>query len=153
MPETTVKTGYVNGSDMLVKAGGKCTGHATKHTLNLQSETKSHAVKPEASAPRSASLFSGKSVSGLSITINAEGLCHYAETENGFKAIAAEWVKGQSIEVECFERESDTEPYLKGMFVIVSISRDDPAQDDSSYTVQLENDGAPEIFDMTKISF
>lgn len=47
-------TGYINGSDLLLKVGGKAVGHCTSHTLTFNSETKDRAVKPVASAPRAA---------------------------------------------------------------------------------------------------
>ena len=46
---TTVKNGYVNGSDMLLYIGEKAIGHCTSHTTTFDTETKDRAVKPEAS--------------------------------------------------------------------------------------------------------
>ncbi len=46
---TTTKTGYCNGSDMLLYVGGKAVGHCTTHTSTFNSETKDRAVKPVAS--------------------------------------------------------------------------------------------------------
>jgi predicted secreted protein len=39
------------------------------------------------------------------------------------------------------ERENSEKPYLTGKFVIASLERTDPAQDDSTYSISLENDG------------
>ena len=39
------------------------------------------------------------------------------------------------------ERENDDQPYLTGKFVIASLERTDPAQDDATYSISLENDG------------
>ena len=64
----------------------------------------------------------------------------------------AAWKAGQSIEVKCMERENSEKPYLKGKFVIASLERTDPAQDDSTYTVNLENDGEPDTLDETAIT-
>ena len=61
------RTGYCNGSDMLVYVGGKAVGHCTSHTATFNSETKDRAVKPVASASLSAGLWKGKTVTGLSI--------------------------------------------------------------------------------------
>ena len=52
-----IKTGYCNGSDMLLYAGGKAVGHCTTHTTTLSSDTKDRAVKPVASAGISAGLW------------------------------------------------------------------------------------------------
>lgn len=137
---------YVNGSDLLLNVGGKAVGHCTTHTTTYNSETKDRAVKPVASAKKSAGLWKGKGVTGLSISINAEGLRYYSETENGFVQIALMWGKGQSVQVQAFEREGDATPYLQGKFVIASIEETSPAQDDATYTINLENDGEPDIY-------
>ena len=149
---STTKKGYCNGSDMLVYVGGKAVGHCTTHTTTLNSETKDRAVKPVATASISAGLWKGKGVTGLSISISAEGLVFYGESETGYKALYAACKAGQSIEVKCMERENSEKPYLKGKFVIASLERTDPAQDDSTYTVNLENDGEPDTLDETAIT-
>lgn len=149
---STTKKGYCNGSDMLVYVGGKAVGHCTTHTTTLNSETKDRAVKPAASQSISAGLWKGKGVTGLSISISAEGLVFYGESETGYKALYAAWKAGQSIEVKCMERENSDKPYLKGKFVIASLERTDPAQNDSTYTVNLENDGEPDTLDETAIT-
>ena len=145
------KTGYTNGSDLLLKVAGKTVGHCTSHTTTYNSETKDRAVKPAATQGVSAGLFKEKGVVGLSVSISFEGLCFYAETENGFKQILGEWKKGQSVEVEAFERESDETPYMTGKFVIASLENTAPAGEDASYTGSLENDGEV-IVDEDKIS-
>ena len=139
-------TGYINGSDLLLMVGGKAVGHCTSHTLTFNSETKDRAVKPVASAAKSSGLWKGKGVTGLSISISAEGLRFYDETENGHEQIAPLWGKGDSVEVKAFKRGGDTEPYVKGKFVIASIEETSPAQDDATYSVSLENDGEPDIY-------
>jgi predicted secreted protein len=137
---------YINGSDLLLKVAGKPIGHCTTHTTTFNSETKDRAVKPTADKKKSSGLWKGKGVTGLSISISAEGLRFYDETENCFEEISAKWGKGQSVEVEAFRREEDSVPYLKGKFVIASIEEGAPAQDDSTYSVSLENDGEPDVY-------
>lgn len=139
-------TEYVNGSDVLMNVGGKAVGHCTTHTVTYNSETKDRAVKPEASKSRSSGLWKGKGVTGLSISISAEGLRVYEETESGFEQVAPLWGKGQSVEIQAFKRENDQTPYLKGKFVITSIEETNPAQDDGTYSINLENDGEPDIY-------
>ena len=147
-----IKTGYCNGSDMLLYAGGKAVGHCTTHTTTLSSDTKDRAVKPVASAGISAGLWKGKGVTGLSISIKADGLVFYEESESGYKTLFAAWKAGKSIDVKCMERESSDKPYLAGKFVISSLERTDPAQDDASYSVSLDNDGEPETLDETALT-
>ena len=137
---------YINGSDLLLKIGEGAVGHCTTHTLKFNSETKERAAKPAATEGKQSGLWKGKGITALSISITAEGLRFYEETESGFEEISALWGKGQSVDVEAFEREGDEEPYLKGMFVIASIEETSPAQDDATYTVNLENDGEPEVY-------
>ena len=146
------RTGYCNGSDMLVYVGGKAVGHCTSHSATFNSETKDRAVKPVASAGLSAGLWKGKTVTGLSISISAEGLVHYDETESGFKELLAAWKTGAPVTVKCMERANDNEPYLEGSFVITSLERTDPAQDDSTYSIQLENNGEPTTLDEDAIT-
>lgn len=136
---------------MLLYVGNKAIGHCTSHTANFNSETKDRAVKPVATASISAGLWKGKGVTGLSISLSADGLVFYQETENGFKASLAAWKAGQSVTVKCMERESES-PYLEGKFIITSLTRNDPAQDDASYSISLENDGEPTTLDETKIT-
>lgn len=140
------KTGFCNGSDMLLYVGGKAVGSCTSHTTSFSSETKERAVKPIASANLASGLWKKKGVIGLSYSISAEGLVFYNETEYGFKELFAAWKAGKSVEVKCMERESE-EPYLAGLCVIASLERTDPAQDDSTYSISLENDGEPSILD------
>ena len=140
-----MKKGYANGSDMLLKIGGKCVGHCSNHSVSITSETKDRAVKPVKSQGISAGLWKEKGVTGLSVSVSAEGLVFYQETENGYKSAVAMIVAGQSVEVEAFERENDETPYMKGKFVVASLERTDPAQDDATYSIQLENDGMVEF--------
>lgn len=137
---------YINGSDLLLKVGGKAVGHCTSHTITFNSETKDRAVKPEASKSKSAGLWKGKGVTGLSISISAEGLRFYSESENGYSEISPKWGQGASVEVEAFEREKDATPYVKGKFVISTLEENSPAQDDATYSISLENDGEPDVY-------
>ncbi|MCM1293014.1 MAG: phage tail protein [Bacteroides sp.] len=136
----------INGSDLLLKIGGKAVGHCTSHSITLSSETKERAVKPAANKPKSSGLWKGKGVTGLSISISAEGLRAYDEIENGFEEISPDWGKGTSVEVEAFHRQGDDKPYVKGNFVIASMEESGPAQDDATYSISLENDGEPETY-------
>lgn len=141
---TSLKTGYCNGSDLLLYIDGKAVGHSTSHTTTVNSETKDRACKPKADAPLSAGLRKEKGVVGLSVSISAEGLCFYQESENGYAQVLAKIAAGKSVEVKCMERDSET-PYLSGKFVIASLERSDPAQEDATYSISLENDGEVEL--------
>ncbi|WP_294610877.1 phage tail tube protein [uncultured Bacteroides sp.] len=148
----TKKTGYCNGSDMLLYVDGKAAGSCTSHTTTFNSETKERAVKPVASAGISSGLWKKKGVIGLSYSISSEGLVFYDETECGFKDLFKLWKAGKSIEIKCMERENSEKPYLVGKCVIASLERTDPAQDDSTYSISLENDGEPTTLDESAIT-
>ena len=96
--------GYINGSDLLLKVGGKAIGHCTSHSISFSSETKDRAVKPLASAGISSGKWKQKGVVGMGISISFEGLRFYDETENGFEEVSSHWGVGQSVDVECFKR-------------------------------------------------
>lgn len=151
MPGTT-KNGYCNGSDMLLYVGTKAVGSCTTHTTTFNSETKERAVKPVASKAISSGLWKKKGVVGLSYSISAEGLVFYDETECGFKELFAMWKAGKPVTVKCMERENTDKPYLAGSCVIASLERTDPAQDDSTYSISLENDGEPTMLDESAIT-
>lgn len=143
-----MKQGYCNGSDMLLYVAGKPVGHCTTHTTTVNTETKDRAVKPVASAPVSAGLFKEKGITGISVSINADGLVCYNETENGYKTCLTSLFAGQSVEAKCMERAAGSvtpKPYLSGKFVITSLERTDPANDDATYKISLENDGVVTI--------
>lgn len=146
------KTGYCNGSDLLLYVGGKAVGSCTSHTATFSSETKERAVKPVASAALSSGKWKKKGVVGLSYSISAEGLRFYDETECGFKELFKLWKAGESVEVKCMEREGVEKPYLVGKCVITSLEETAPAQDDATYSVNLENDGEPTKLDEEAIT-
>lgn len=144
---TTTETGdYENGSDILLNVGGGCIARCSTHNIQYNSETKERAVKPIASAAKKKVLFTSKGVTKMSITAHAEGFRFYKATENGFEECAALWGKGQSVDLQAFKRGSDTTPYLKGKFVITAIEETNPAQDDATWTIDLENDGEPDTY-------
>jgi predicted secreted protein len=145
------KTGYCNGSDMLLYINGKAVGSCTSHTVTFNSETKERAVKPVASEAEGSGLWKKKGVVGLSYSISADGLVFYNETEFGYKSLFAAWKAGESVTVKCMERVSE-KPYLEGKCVIASLDRTDPAQDDSTYSISLENDGVPTTLDESAIT-
>lgn len=142
----TNNSNYINGSNILLMVAGKCVGHCTSHTLTFNSETKERAVKPVQSAATTTGLWKAKGVTGLSITISADGLRYTGESENGFAELGESWGQGASVQVKAFLRGGDNQPYVQGNFVITSIDETSPAQDDATYSIQLENDGEPSIY-------
>lgn len=137
---------YINGSDLLVNVGGKAVGHSTSCQITLSAETKERAVKPLSSLPSQSGLWKDKGITGLAVSISADGLRVQSETEKGFMEIAPDWGKGDTVEVEVYDRGNTSSPILKGNFVITSLEITGPAQDDITYSVSLENAGEPEVY-------
>lgn len=137
---------YMNGSNVLFTVGGKGLGHSTTHSVTYDTETKERGVKPPAKEKTKKGLFSGKGVVKMSISVHGEGFRYKGEEELSLDDIRKLWGVGQSVELSCFERESDATPYLKGKFVIKKVDETSPAQDDATFTVDFENDGEPEVY-------
>lgn len=140
---------YCNGSNMLLYLGDDAFGHCTTHTATMNSETKDRAVKPAASKAKTNGMWKEKGVTGLSIAISAEGLIYDGETEASYQKMLAAWKSGQPVKIKCMQRGESRKPYLAGSFIISSLERTDPAQDDSTYTINLDNNGEPDILDET----
>lgn len=140
---------YCNGSNMLLYLGGDAFGHCTTHTATMNSETKDRAVKPAASKAKTNGMWKEKGVTGLSIAISAEGLIYDGETEASYGKMMAAWKSGQPVKIKCMQRGESKKPYLAGSFIISSLERTDPAQDDSTYTINLDNNGEPDTLDET----
>lgn len=140
---------YCNGSNMLLYLGDDAFGHCTTHTTTMNSETKDRAVKPAASKAKTNGMWKEKGVTGLSIAISAEGLIYDGETEASYQKMLAAWKSGQPVKIKCMQRGESKKPYLAGSCIISSLERTDPAQDDSTYTINLDNNGEPDTLDET----
>lgn len=137
--------GYTNGSDLLVEIDGKCVGHCTSHALNYNSETKQHAVKaPATETTTGIDLFSQTTVSALSIGITFEGLVHDSEAEMSVGSLKSKWRAAKPVTVKAFKRGG--EPSLVCEMVITKLTETAPAQDDTTYSGELANCGAPSVF-------
>lgn len=150
-----MKTGYANGSDMLLMLGSKCIGHCTEHSVTMSSETKNRAVKPAMTSAMTSGLWKDNGVTGLSLSISASGFVFYDEAEFSYSNLVAAWKTGQPVTVKCFARNENggntvPSPFLQGSFVITSAELNTPAQDDATYSLQLENAGEPEVLDESK---
>lgn len=140
---------YCNGSNMLLYLGDDAFGHCATHTATMNSETKDRAVKPLASKAKTNGMWKEKGVTGLSIAISAEGLIYDGETEASYGKMMAAWKSGQPVKIKCMQRGESKKPYLAGSFIISSLERTDPAQDDSTYIINLDNNGEPDTLDET----
>ena len=137
---------YEKGSDILLQVGSACIARCSTHNVQYNTETKERAVKAPASQGKQSALFTSKGVTKLTITAHGEAFRFYKATENGFEECAALWGKGQAVELKAFKRGSDSSPYLQGQFVITAMEETNPANDDATWTIDLENDGEPTIY-------
>lgn len=150
--------GYVHGSNMIVFVGGKALGHCSSCEIQDQSETKSRAIKvlpdyageseqdPDLQPAQGEDttkdgLWEEKSVSKRSVTISAD--CFVCEDETGstYDELVALMDAGAPVKVKYAHAGEENSKYRVGKFIITSLQRNDPADDDSSYTISLENTG------------
>lgn len=146
------KSGYINGSDLLIKVGSKCVGHATGHTTTFTAETKERSVKPAESGNYAmTSRYKDKTIVAQSASIKVDGIRNYSEAEGGFKSLLAAYAAGTPVTVQAFERAEAPStgsdpvtptPYLTASFLITSLEESAPAQDDATYSATLESTGA-----------
>lgn len=137
---------YTNGSNVLLYIDTEALGHCTTTSLTCSSETKDIKVKaPASETAQGIALWGDKSVSGLSISMTGEGYIDNEEEEAGYEKLAAAWKAGKPIKAK-YMRRGSTSPFLVCSFVITSLERNDPAQEESTYSISLENAGSPETF-------
>lgn len=141
------KKGYQNGNDLLLSIGGKACGHCTDFTYDIKNETKERTVKPVASAAMTEGVWKDKSVTSKSVSISANGLAFYEETESGTKACLALAAKNDAVDIKIYERGTDTTPIISGKFIITSMQVSSPAGEDVTYSLSLENAGEVTISD------
>ena len=147
-----VKTGFVNGSDVLLYVGDKALGSCTSHKTTFDTETKEIKTKPDASVKTlTTGTYTKKIITKQSISISAEGLRRYDEKEVTFADLVKAWI-GKTVQCKCMERDEAEKPYLAGNFIIAHLEEDAPAGEETKYSVQLENDGEPETLDSSVIT-
>ena len=127
--------GYVHGSDMLVglmvEDAFSPLGHSKTCTVSNKAETKERAVKPtlaEKAKAANAGKWKEKSVSGLSV-------------EMGYDKLLELWEKSEPVTVRYALRGEEKTKYREGKFLITSLEETSPSDDDSTYTISLENSG------------
>lgn len=142
--------GYVHGSDMLVglmvEEAFSPLGHSKTCTISNKAETKERAVKPtlaEKAKAANAGKWKEKSVSGLSVEISSEGFRFYGD-EMGYDKLLELWEKSEPVTVRYALRGEEKTKYREGKFLITSLEETSPSDDDSTYTISLENSGPVE---------
>lgn len=151
--------GYIHGSNMIVFVGSKALGHCSTCEIQDTAETKSRAIKalPDYNASSQQSdtdlqpssgedttkdgLWEEKSVSKRTVAISAEGFICEGESGEGYEDLLAKMDAGEPVKVKYAHKGEESTKYRVGMFLITSLKRNDPANDDSTYSISLENTG------------
>lgn len=149
--------GYIHGSNLIVFVGSKALGHCSTCEIQDSAETKSRAIKAlpnyagsESDTDLQASqgedttkdgLWEEKSVSKRSVTITAEGFICEDETGESYDELVAKMDAGEPVKVKYAHKDEASTKYRVGRFLITSLKRSDPANDDSTYNITLENTG------------
>lgn len=130
------KEGYIHGSNMILLVNDTPLGHSKSCSIQNQAETKDRATKETSNTGK----WKEKSVSGLSVSVSAEGFV-FADDEMGYDTLLALWEKGEPVTLKYAYRGEEAKKYRTGQFVITSLEESDPADDDSTYSISLENSG------------
>jgi predicted secreted protein len=129
------KEGYIHGSNMILSVNDVPLGHSKSCQIQNQAETKDRATKEVANGK-----WNDKSVSKLSVSISAEGFV-FADDKMGYDTLLELWEKGEAVDVKYAYRGEESTCYRTGKFLITSLEESDPADDDSTYSISLENSG------------
>lgn len=141
-------TGPISGSDLLIFVDGKAVGHSTSCTIDITNETKDMAFKPAASVTTpTTGKWKEKRVSGTSVSIKADGLVFYEETEFGYRFATSKVLLDQTVEVKAKFRTATAGGVgmLSGNFIITSLNISASHGEDITYSISLENSGEVRI--------
>jgi len=141
-------TGIQLGEDLLVGVvqtnNFLAFGHSTTCKISNKSDTKDISVKPtliDKAAAGSAGLWKKKKVTGVSVTITADGLVCYDEPEEAYSKLYAAWLSGSEVTARYATRGEQTATYNEGQFVITQLDQTGDTGDNSTYSITLENTG------------
>lgn len=150
---------YIHGSNMIVFVGDKALGHCSTCEIQDQADTKSRTIKvlPDYSSEDTETdtdlqpsegedtskngLWDEKSVSKRSVTITAEGFVCIGESGEGYDELLDKMDSGEPVKVKYAYAGEEKTKFRVGKFLITSLQRSDPADDDSTYNITLENTG------------
>lgn len=148
---------------MIVFVGSKALGHCTSCEIQDQSETKSRAIKVlpnystggqnqdtdlQPNSGEDTSLdgkWDEKSVTKRSVTITSDCLVFEGESGESYDELLEAMDACQPVKVKYAYAGEESTKYRVGMFIIDSLTRNDPADDDSSFSISLSNSGRVRI--------
>ncbi len=154
-----MKQEYIHGSKMIVFVGGKALGHCTSCEIQDQAETKSRSLKAlpdysgddaetdtdllpsEGEDTSTDGLWDEKSVSKRSVSISTDCLVCKDEKGATYDELLEAMDSGEPVKLKYAYAGEETKKYRVGLFVITSLQRNDPSDDDSTYSASFENTG------------
>lgn len=139
------KGDYIEGRDIMLYANTgtsdetptyTATAAAKSHSINYSGETKERVTKDTGSGA-----WSEKRVTKLGASIKVEALTVY-NVDCGYDKLLEIMKSRQPVLLKYgFKEEETGDTYEEGKFVITSLEKNDPADDDSTYSASFENSG------------
>ena len=139
------KGDYIEGRDIMLYANTgtsdetptyTATAAAKSHSINYSGETKERVTKDSGSGA-----WSEKRVTKLGVSITVEALTVY-NVDCGYDKLLEIMKSRQPVLLKYgFKEEETGDTYEEGKFVITSLEKNDPADDDSTYSASFENSG------------
>lgn len=139
------KGDYIEGRDIMLYANTgtsdetptyTATAAAKSHSINYSGETKERVTKDTGSGA-----WSEKRVTKLGVSIKVEALTVY-NVDCGYDKLLEIMKSRQPVLLKYgFKEEATGDTYEEGKFVITSLEKNDPADDDSTYSASFENSG------------
>ena len=139
------KEDYIEGRDIMLYANTgtsdetptyTATAAAKSHSINYSGETKERVTKDTGSGA-----WSEKRVTKLGVSIKVEALTVY-NVDCGYDKLLEIMKSRQPVLLKYgFKEEETGDTYEEGKFVITSLEKNDPADDDSTYSASFENSG------------
>lgn len=142
---TKQKGDYIEGRDIMLYANTgtsdetptyTATAASKSHSINYRGETKERVTKDTGGGA-----WSEKRVTKLGVSIKVEALTVY-NVDCGYDKLLEIMKSRQPVLLKYgFKEEETGDTYEEGKFVITSLEKNDPADDDSTYSASFENSG------------
>lgn len=137
-----------NGSDIIVYVNTGTTAvttwsavaYSTSHKYSGSSETGERAHKDVANP-----LWPEKYVKKQSVTITVDSLITTEADKQSFDLINEKWKAGEAVQIKYAPKDSKIaagDKYEQGLFIITSLERNDPTNEDSTLSATFESCGA-----------
>lgn len=126
-------TGVQNGTDLLVYNDGTAIGHATSCSINWNRNVRNTSSKQSG-------IWSNIKMGRFQpVTVSTEHL-HAEDSTEGLSEQLANLTAGTSVTLK-YSTEVTGDKYYTGSFYVVSINRNDPDDDNSTFTIEFQSDG------------